>query len=244
VRVTPRRLLRGLSTVLIVAGVAVLADVGLTLVWQEPITALIALRHQDALAGQLRGLEAQGPTALELAELGRLPSAHSRIALLARSLRRRLPRGAAAGRLKIPRLGQSLVVVNGTDSSSLHEGPGIYDQTPFPGVASTTAIAGHRTTYLAPFRHIDRLQRGDGIELRMPYADFRYTVQGSQVVGAGATWILRSRGYDRLVLSACAPLFSASHRIVVFARLDNVVLDRSFVDHKRSAVKYRHGSRR
>lgn len=238
------RFLHGLSTVLIVAGVALFVDVAVTLVWQEPITALIALRHQDELSGQLRGLEARGPTALELAELRGLPDVHSQIALLARSLRRRLHRGAAAGRLEIPRLGQNLVVVNGTDEASLRAGPGIYDQTPFPGAAATTAIAGHRTTYLAPFRHIDRLQRGDAIDLRMPYADFHYTVQSSQVVDAGALWILRSRGYDQLVLSACAPLFSASHRIVVFARLASVIPDRSFVEHRPVAVKARPGTRR
>jgi sortase A len=223
-----RRFLRGLSTVLIVAGLAVLADVVVTLAWQEPITALIAQRHQDELSGQLTALAAEGPTELELAQLRHLPGVHRQVALLARSLRRRLPRGAAAGRLKIPRLGKSLVVVNGTDAASLREGPGIYDQTPFPGVTSTTAIAGHRSTYLAPFRQIDHLKRGDGIELKMPYADSRYTVQGSQVVGARATWILHSRGYDRLVLSACAPLFSATHRIVVFARLASIVPNRGF----------------
>jgi sortase A len=227
--VSTRRILRGLSTVLIVAGGALLVDVAATLVWQEPVTAFIAQRHQDALAGQLRGLEAQGPTPLELAGLRGLPGVHRRIALLARSLRGRLRQGAAAGRLVIPRLGKTLVVVNGTGAASLRKGPGIYDATPFPGVTSSTAIAGHRTTYLAPFRHIDRLRRGDAIELRMPYADFRYVVQSSQVVGAGALWILRRHGYDRLVLSACAPLFSATHRIVVFARLASVVPDRSFV---------------
>jgi sortase A len=235
--VSRRRVLRGLSTVLIVAGVALLIDIGLTLVWQEPITALIALHHQDELGGQLNGFEAQGPTPLELAELRRTPDVHAQISLLARSLRRRIPRGAAAGRLEIPRLGKHFVVVNGTDAASLREGPGIYDQTPFPGVAATTAIAGHRTTYLAPFRNIDRLRKGDPIELKMPYADFHYVVQSSQVVGANALWILHSQGYDRLVLSACAPVFSASHRIVVFARLANVVLNRSFVDHHPHGVK-------
>ncbi len=234
------RALRALSTVLIVAGVVLLADIGITLVWQEPITALIALRHQDQLAGQLKTLEVSGPTPLEVAELQRLPDLHRRIALLARSLRRRLPRGAAAGRLRIPALHQSMVVVNGTDAASLREGPGIYDATPFPGVAATTAIAGHRTTYLAPFRHLDRLKHGDAIELRMPYANFRYTVQGSQTVSPKATWILHSQGYDRLVLSACAPLFSASHRIIVFARLRNVVAIRSFVEHGGRRVKTLH----
>jgi sortase A len=231
------RVLRGLSTVLIVAGVAVLVDVAATLLWQEPITALIALRHQHQLSDQLETLEAGGPTALELAELRGLPRVRDQIAVLARSVRHRVPRGAAVGRLHIPRLGKSLVVVNGSDSASLRGGPGIYDATPFPGATQTTAIAGHRTTYLAPFRHIDQLRHGDTIELRMPYADFHYTVQYTRTVLPTATWILRGRGYERLVLSACAPLFSASHRIIVFARLTSTVPNRSFVRHHAVAVK-------
>jgi sortase A len=224
------RPLRALSTLLIVVGVLVLADVGVTMVWQEPFTALIAIHDQHELAGQLRTLEGQGPTPLELAELRHMPRLHRRIALLARSLRRRVPRGAAAGRLVIPALHENLVLVNGTDGASLRKGPGIYTSTPFPGVAATTAIAGHRTTYLAPFRHLDRLKHGDTIDVRMPYADFHYTVQATQTVGPHARWILRSQGYDRLVLSACAPLFTATNRIVVFARLRSMVPVQAFVE--------------
>jgi sortase A len=84
------------------------------------------------------------------------------------------------------------------------------------------------------------LSKGDTIELKMPYADFRYTVQGSQTVAPGATWVLRRRPYERLVLSACAPLFSASKRIVVFARLASVVPVRSFVEHHHAGVKALH----
>jgi sortase A len=219
-----------LSTLLIVAGLAVLADVAVTMVWQEPITALIALHDQHELSGQLKALEAQGPTPLELAELRHMPRLHRRIAVLARSLRTRVPHGAAVGRLRIPHLHENLVLVNGTTASALRKGPGIYTSTPFPGVDATTAIAGHRTTYLAPFRHLDRLDHGDAIDVRMPYADFHYTVQGTEVVSAHARWILRSQGYDRLVLSACAPLFTATHRIVVFARLRNVVPNSTYLD--------------
>jgi sortase A len=237
--VSPQRFLRGLSTVLIAGGLALALDVVVTLLWQEPLTALITWHHQDVLAGQLDGLEAQGPTTLEATLLRGTSSEPRRVALLAHSLRRRLRRGAAAGRLEIPRLGLDMVLVNGTDAASLREGPGVYDQTPFPGATSTTAIAGHRTTYLAPFRHLDELRRGDAIEVRMPYADFHYAVQSTQIVKPDALWILRHRGYQRLVLSACAPLFSASHRIVVFARLASVVFNRSFVESQGSAVKRR-----
>jgi sortase A len=81
------------------------------------------------------------------------------------------------------------------------------------------AIAGHRTTFLAPFRHLDALRAGDRIVLNMPYGRFVYAVQYRRVVSPTAWWITRNAGYDRLVLSACDPLFSAAHRLVVFARL-------------------------
>jgi len=114
------------------------------------------------------------------------------------------------------------VIVKGTDPASLRKGPGIYDHTPFPGAPGTTGIAGHRTTYLAPFRHIDRLRHGDDIEVDMPYATLHYKVQHLQIVTPNSIWIIRRVGYDRLVLSACNPLYSAAQRIVVFARLANV----------------------
>ncbi len=85
------------------------------------------------------------------------------------------------------------------------------------------AIAGHRTTYLAPFRHIDALKPGDRILVKMPYAQFTYTVQYHRIVPPTALWVTKNVGYDRLVLSACNPLYSAAQRIIVFARLSNVV---------------------
>jgi sortase A len=109
--------------------------------------------------------------------------------------------------------------VKGTTGPDLRKGPGIYEQTPFPGVPGTVAMAGHRTTYLAPFRHLDRLRRGDPITVEMPYAAFSYKVEATRIVRPDAFWILRRAGDDRLVLSACHPLFSAAKRIVVFARL-------------------------
>ena len=65
--------------------------------------------------------------------------------------------------------------VEGTGTSDLRKGPGHYPATPLPGERGTVGIAGHRTTYGAPFRHIDRGQaRGDRITLTMPYGRFVY----------------------------------------------------------------------
>ncbi len=206
-----------------IGGLALL-DAGVTLVWQEPFSALYAKLAQDHLDGVLRKVEHAAPTPLERATLASLPTERRRISFLARELERRTGDGGAVGRIIIPHIGANFVVVKGTDTEDLKSGPGVYSQTPFPGSGSTTAIAGHRTTYLAPFRHIDSLRRGDRILLLMPYGHFTYTVIGQKVVAptdfAAAVGRLN---YSRLVLSACTPLFSAAKRLLVFASLTRIV---------------------
>lgn len=112
------------------------------------------------------------------------------------------------------------VVVEGTDRATLRKGPGHYPDTPVPGQGGTVAIAGHRTTYLAPFRPLDKLRPGDAIVVRMPYGRFTYRVERTRIVPPTATWVTHRVAYDRLVLTACHPLYSAAQRIVVFARLE------------------------
>lgn len=221
--VTPRALLRALSGVLIVAGALLLLDAGLTLVWQEPVSALYARLRQDSLAGDLRALERGAPSPLQLRALSRLGDQQRRIAFLARALRHSASPGSAVGHIVIPRIAANFVVVAGTDADALRNGPGIYPETPFPGAPGTVAIAGHRTTYLAPFRHIDSLRTGDTVRVDMPYARFVYRVQGRRIVDPRDIGVIRPVGYDRLVLSACHPLYSATQRIVVFARLSATV---------------------
>lgn len=211
--------LRALSTVLIVAGVLLLGDVAVTLLWQEPLSALYAQLRQDSLGGDLRALERAAPTPLEVRALGRLRTDGQRVAFLARSLERDAKEGSAVGRIRMPRIGVNFVVIKGTSTSDLRNGPGVYPQTRFPGVHGTTAIAGHRTTYLAPFRDVDKLRAGDQIEIDMPYARFTYATEGHRIVSPNDFGVIDTAGYDRLVLSACHPLYSASQRIVVFARL-------------------------
>lgn len=214
-----RRGLRALSTVLIAAGVLLLLDAGLTLAWEEPVSSLYARLTQNRLGGELGKLEQSGPTALEARALRALSGQDRRMGYLARSLKRRLGDGDAAGRIRIPRIGVNFVLVKGTDAPALRKGPGLYPQTPFPGTSGTTAIAGHRTTYLAPFRNIDRLRRGDPITVEMPYARFTYRVERTRIVLPTALWVIKRVRYPRLVLSACYPLYSAAKRIIIFARL-------------------------
>lgn len=218
-----RRSLRALSTVLILAGTLLIADAGLTLAWQEPVSALYARINQNQLSGQLKKLERAVPSPVELRALAGLRSNSRRLAFLARRLEAKAGPGDAIGRIKMPRLGESLVVVEGTDTDSLRKGPGHYPSTPLPGRHGTVAIAGHRTTYLAPFRRVNDFKTGDRIELEMPYGDFTYQVERTRIVPPSATWVTKPVGYDRLVLSACHPLYSASHRIIVFARLVRTV---------------------
>ena len=111
------------------------------------------------------------------------------------------------------------MIVEGTDGGSLRKGPGHYPETPLPGIRGTVAIAGHRTTYGAPFRDLDKLEVGDTIDVEMPYGHFIYRVEREQIVEPSATWVTRRVGYDRLVLTACHPKYSAAQRIVIFARL-------------------------
>lgn len=214
-----RRLARDLSSVLIISGLLLLLDAGVTLIWQEPLTALIATIKRSEIDTRYLSYRAAPLSALDQRSLALLRAIPRRIAYLARRELRQVPTGAAIGRITLPKIGASYIVVQGTDESSLQKGPGHYPTTALPGLGQTVAIAGHRTTYLAPFRHIDALAHGDRIIVTMPYGRFVYIVQSKKIVTPNAWWVTRNVGYDRLVLSACNPLFSAAQRIVVFARL-------------------------
>lgn len=87
-----------------------------------------------------------------------------------------------------------------------------------PGEGELVYIAGHRTTWGAPFSDIDTLRKRDRVTLELPYATFRYAVTGRRIVKSDAVWVLRSKGSEQLALQACWPRFFASHRIVVYAK--------------------------
>jgi sortase A len=214
-----RRVLRALSTLLIVAGVLLLADAGATLLWQEPVSAVYTRVQQDRLGGQLEELEREPLAAVETRALKRIEEPGRREAFRARAFKRKLGAGDPMGRIRADAIGLSEVVVQGTGSADLRNGPGHYPGTPVPGERGTVAIAGHRTTYGAPFRRLDDLGRGDRIELEMPYGDFTYRVERTRIVPPTALWVTNRVDHDRLVLTACHPLYSAAQRIVVFARL-------------------------
>ncbi len=217
-----RRLIRDVSSVLIISGLLLMIDAGVTLVWQEPVTAVIGLIQRSQIDKQYLSFDSAPLTPVQKHVLVALPNLDQRIAYLARREQRQVGTGDAIGRIMIPRIGASYDVVEGTDTASLEKGPGHYPATAFPGVGQTVAIAGHRTTYLAPFRHIDALKPGDRILLKMPYGLFTYVVQFHRIVLPTALWVTRDVGYERLVLSACNPLYSAVQRIIIFAKLQSV----------------------
>jgi sortase A len=201
-------------------GVLLLADAAITLVWQEPVTAVIAMINHDQIDKRFLSYRTNPLSAADQRALRSLGE-QQRIAYLARLEQRQLRTGDAAGRITIPKISLNMLFVQGTDEASLEKGPGHYPATALPGLGRTVAIAGHRTTYLEPFRHINALKAGDRIVLTMPYGRFTYTVQYHRIVTPTSWWITRNVGYDRLVLSACNPLYSAAQRYVVFARLSS-----------------------
>jgi sortase A len=217
-----RRLIRGVSWVLVISASLLAIDAGVTLVWQDPVTAVIALVQRGNLDKRLLTYPTASLTQREQHALRTLPNVQQRIAYLARHERRQAATGQAIGQITFPEINASYDVVQGIGESSLEKGPGHYPATAFPGLGQTVAIAGHRTTYLAPFRRIDQLGPGDPIVLKMPYGQFTYLVQYHLIVLPTALWVTRNVGYERLVLSASNPLYSGAQRIIVFARLRSV----------------------
>jgi sortase A len=215
-----RRLAHILSIALITAGIVVIVDAGLTLAYREPLSSIYGAIRQGEAEDQLEEIEASYPTAADRRAVALARGERAKIRVLARRFAARAGTGDPIGRILAPAMdGLDMVVVQGTDETSLQKGPGHYPETPFPGQGGTVAIAGHRTTYLAPFRHIDSMAPGDRIVLEMPYGRFDYRVQKTAIVDPGDVGIVREVGYERLVLSACHPLYSAEHRYIVFARL-------------------------
>jgi sortase A len=222
-----RALRPSLPALLVATGALALGDAVATVVWQEPISALWAAREQHALQDDLARLDATydtpaaaGATAAAAKTTDLLPNAQARIRALAHTLESRTTSGKPLGELRIPRLDAHFVVVQGTGSGPLRRGPGHYYGTALPGQDGTVGIAGHRTTYGAPFRHLDALRRNDPITITMPYGRFVYRVEGTRIVKPQDVSTLRAIGRQRLVLTACHPLYSAAQRLVVIARLE------------------------
>lgn len=211
-----RRVARITGSLMIVAGVAAVAWVVVVWQWQDPFTAVYTKWKQHQLASQYqKRVEAfSAPIATTS-----LADERRSIAREAKRYRASSTRGEAIGRIRIPRMGVNMVLVNGTDHETLKKGPGRDGRTFMPGEDRLIYIAGHRTTYLAPFSHIDRLKSGDRVTIEVPYGTFIYAVTYHRIVKATDLSVLRSPKHEVVELQACHPRFFASHRYIAYARL-------------------------
>jgi sortase A len=130
-----------------------------------------------------------------------------------------VPEGQPTALIKIPKINVNKVVVEGVGLPDLKKGPGHYPGTPLPGQKGNAAIAGHRTTYGAPFNRVDELEPGDDIYTQTVQGTFRYIVKETKIVAPSAVEVLNDFGDNRLTLTACHPKYSAAKRIVIVAEL-------------------------
>jgi sortase A len=211
-----RRRVHLLGTLLAVAGVLTLGWALLVWQWQDPFTALYTTWKQHQLATQYNKrarsftTTISGPT---------VKAERASIAREAKLYRLSSKRGQVIGRLRVPRMGINMLLVNGTDHDTLKKGPGRDGRTFMPGENRLVYIAGHRTTYLAPFSHIDRLRRGDRVTIEVPYGTFIYAVTRPRIVKSTDLSVLRSPRHELVELQACHPRFFASHRYIAYAKL-------------------------
>jgi sortase A len=211
-----------LGTFLLVIGIGVLAWAATVYLWKDPFTTAYTAYEQRRLASNL-------DSAFESWEPAPKPKPVSRpaptpklqddnVSREAKRFRLESEDGDAIARLKVPRLDLSVVVVNGTSTGDLRRGPGRHEDSFLPGEGELVYVAGHRTTYGAPFSAINELEPGDTITVELPYGTVEYRVTRHRIVDDNDLSVLESRGREELVLQACHPRFFASQRYLVYAR--------------------------
>jgi len=227
----PRRVVRAVGGLFLAIGLCLVTWTVVVWQWQDPFTALYTLYEQHKLTSRyekvvaeyhplLATLKVQSATRPDQGTPYRnalFASERRLVAVEARRYRRHLRPGDPIGRIKVPRLGLSIILVAGTDHDSLTKGPGWYSGSFLPGEGQLIYIAGHRTTYLAPFAHIDSLRPGDSVTIELPYGTFLYRVRSHVIVAADDLTRLRSHGQEVVALQACHPRFFATHRYIVYA---------------------------
>jgi sortase A len=189
-----RRVVRGLGKTLIAAGILIFLFVAFEL-WG---TGIAERRDQKALKSQFTRSLARPVVATDAP-----PAAL----------------GDAVAEITAPEIGLDKFVVEGVGVEDLKKGPGHYPGTPMPGQAGNAAVAGHRTTYGAPFNRLDELSTGDPILVRTRTDTLRYEVLETKVVSPSEVSVLDNTPDNRLTLTTCNPKYSASQRLIVVARL-------------------------
>ncbi|MDT8435025.1 MAG: class E sortase [Anaerosomatales bacterium] len=133
-----------------------------------------------------------------------------------------LGKGDIFGRLVIEGMDLDAVVILGTGRDELKKGPGWITYTDLPGETGNVGIAGHRTTYGAPFRRLDDLEPGDIIHFLSPYRRYTYEVTEKFTVTPDQVEVMRTTDVPSLTLSACHPPYSAAYRLIVRAELSGM----------------------
>jgi sortase A len=207
------------SWVFTAAGVGLLLWSLVVWQWNDPFTSLYTTWKQRGLETELRQLETSAQARVAPLPPSTTPEqAARRVRRQARALRAAAREGQAIGRIRIPELGVSMLMVDGTTSATLKTGPGLHRSTLMPGEGGLSYVAGHRTTYGAPFADIDSLRPGDEVVVEMPYAKLVYVVTGHQIVDDNDLSVLRPRARETIALQACHPRFFATQRYIVWAR--------------------------
>src|SRR5262245_13459150 len=214
-----------LGTLLLVVGLGVLAWAATVYLWKDPFTTAYTAYEQRQLASQLDNqFESYEPLRTPVVAHPSTPKPKPKpvprddVRKEAKRYRLASDDGDAIARLRIPRLGLNAVVVDGTGVDDLRRGPGRHLESFMPGERRLVYIAGHRTTYGAPFGDINELKRGDPITIEVPYATIHYRVTRHRIVDDNDLSVLESPHHEELVLQACHPRFFASQRYLVYAR--------------------------
>ncbi len=201
-----RKAIRGVGKALICVGILLFLFVGYQL-WG---TGIAERRSQERLIASFEKRLTAAPT---------VPTLPGAAGITSETTVPPVELGDALALIEIPKIDVKKAVLEGVEVEDLKQGPGHYPETPLPGQRGNSAIAGHRTTYGAPFLDVDALEPGDPIFVTTSGGRFRYDVTELQVVDPDAVHVLNPTPDDRLTLTTCHPRFSAAERLIVVAKL-------------------------
>lgn len=125
------------------------------------------------------------------------------------------PTGDEVAIIRIPKIGVDHAVIQGVGLADLRRGPGHYPSTPLPGETGNAGIAGHRTTYGAPFNRLDELKTGDEVLVTTLKGSYRYLVKDQMVVKPSQVEVLDPTPEPTLTLTTCNPKYSAKERLII-----------------------------
>jgi sortase A len=151
------------------------------------------------------------------------------------------PDGEAIAVIKLPKINVEKIVVEGVGVPDLKKGPGHYPGTPLPGQPGNAAIAGHRTTYGAPFNQLDKMAVGDPVIISTKQGTFQYDVTELKVIKPSQVEVLDNTQDNRLTLTTCNPRYSATQRLVLTAALKGPAAAPQPAPSKRIAIQHDEG---